>query len=125
MESLTWLDYLVVGISSLFIRGKFFALFSILFGLSFSLQMDNAAGRENISEGGSYGGQSYYSYVHQLFYRGDIPIYALLPSFLWILVVAALSIPRIIAFAFIGNNSAFGIHAPKLKTPRYRPILMR
>ena len=43
MESFMWVDYLAMGITGIFIQGKFFALFSILFGLSFSLQMDNAA----------------------------------------------------------------------------------
>ena len=128
MESFIWVDYLAMGITSIFIQGKFFALFSILFGLSFSLQMENAD-----KKGEKFAWRFLWravllfgiGYVHQLFYRGDIlTIYALLAPFLipfyrmekkWILLVSAIflfSIPRLIAFAFLGNNSAFGIHSP-------------
>ena len=96
-------DMVVDGLIAFFIRGKFFALFSLLFGLSFSIQMASAAAR----------GQDFswrflwravllfgIGYVHQLFYRGDIlTIYALLTPFLipfhklnnrWLLGVAAI-----------------------------------
>ena len=36
-------DYIVSGLLQIFFTGKFFALFSILFGLSFYIQMDSAA----------------------------------------------------------------------------------
>ena len=36
------IDYIVDAFSFWVIRGKFFALFSLLFGLSFFIQMDNA-----------------------------------------------------------------------------------
>lgn len=35
-------DYVVDGFIGILLRGKFFALFSFLFGLSFFIQMDNA-----------------------------------------------------------------------------------
>ncbi|MEM6628326.1 MAG: DUF418 domain-containing protein [Bacteroidota bacterium] len=126
--SYSWVDYIVMGITNLFIRGKFFALFSILFGLSFSLQMDRAAKRgENFSLRFLWRAVLLFSigYVHQLFYRGDIlTIYAMLTPFLipfyrlekkWILIASAFflfSIPRLLVFPFLGNTSAFGIHAP-------------
>ena len=36
-------DYIVTAILQIFFIGKFFALFSLLFGLSFYIQMDRAA----------------------------------------------------------------------------------
>ncbi|MGB5646574.1 MAG: hypothetical protein WBM55_05595, partial [Muriicola sp.] len=76
------LDYVVDGFILLFLRGKFFALFSFLFGLSFFIQMDKAR----------RGGMDFrmrflwrlmillaIGFAHSLFYRGDIlTIYALL-----------------------------------------------
>ena len=40
-------DYIVDGFIFLFLRGKFFALFSFLFGLSFFIQMDSAYRKGN------------------------------------------------------------------------------
>ena len=120
-------DMVVDGLIAFFIRGKFFALFSLLFGLSFSIQMASAAAR----------GQDFswrflwravllfgIGYVHQLFYRGDVlTIYALLTPFLipfhklnnqWLLGVAAicfLSVPRLIAYGLIGTDSLFGLES--------------
>ena len=69
------LDQVVTVFTWLFLRGKFFALFSFLFGLSFYLQMDSAKRRDQpfarifawrllllLGIG----------YAHQLFYRDDI-----------------------------------------------------
>ena len=79
-------DYVVDGVIFLLLRGKFFALFSFLFGLSFFIQMDNAS-----SKGESYGGRFVWraiilliiGYIHHMFYRGDIlTIYAILALFL-------------------------------------------
>ena len=118
-------DQIISGISGFFITGKFFALFSILFGLSFFIQMDSAA-----KKGKDFSMRFLWrafllfliGYVHQLFYRGDIlTIYAMLVPFLipfykmnnkWILGIAAiffLSLPRFIAFAILGNESIFGL----------------
>ncbi|MEL6924443.1 MAG: DUF418 domain-containing protein, partial [Bacteroidota bacterium] len=118
-------DQIVGGIIQFLIMGKFFALFSILFGLSFSIQMDSAARR-----GKDFGWRFLWrgvllfviGYVHQLFYRGDIlTIYAMLVPLLipfhkvknkWILAVAALcflSVPRMLVFALAGNESLFGL----------------
>ncbi|MBT8075713.1 MAG: DUF418 domain-containing protein [Gammaproteobacteria bacterium] len=118
-------DQVVIGLVQFFLVGKFFALFSILFGLSFSIQMDSAASR-----GSDFSLRFLWraalllliGYAHHLFYRGDIlVIYALLAPFLipfravstrWLLVVAAfflLGIPRFIVFAILGNDSLIGL----------------
>ena len=79
-------DYVVDGIILLLLRGKFFALFSFLFGLSFFIQMKNAD-----LKGKKYGLRFLWrltllliiGFIHSLFYRGDIlTIYALLGVFL-------------------------------------------
>src|SRR5210317_391222 len=79
-------DQIIQGLITIFFTGKFFALFSILFGLSFSIQMESA---EN--KGQKFAGRFIWralllfviGYVHQLFYRGDIlTIYAVLAPFL-------------------------------------------
>lgn len=117
-------DTIISGLIGFFIIGKFFALFSILFGLSFFIQMDSAAKR-----GENFAGRFLWrvfllfiiGYMHQIFYKGDIlTIYALLAPFLipfykvknkWILLVAGvflISIPRFISYAILGTESAFG-----------------
>ena len=116
-------DYVIDGFILLFLRGKFFALFSFLFGLSFFIQMKNA----------DLKGQNYQfrflwrlilllfiGYLHSLFYRGDIlTIYALLGIFLvpfyrlkkqWILVssmVLFLGLGRYLVFLFTQGDSLF------------------
>ncbi|MGB5237927.1 MAG: DUF418 domain-containing protein [Flavobacteriaceae bacterium] len=116
-------DYIVDGFIFLFLRGKFFALFSFLFGLSFFIQMDSANKR----------GQDFkfrflwrlvllfgIGYVHHLFYRGDIlTIYAVLGLFLipfykipakYVLTIAGLlflGLGRYIVFAFSGGDNLF------------------
>lgn len=120
-------DQILQGIITIFFTGKFFALFSILFGLSFSIQMRSA---EN--KGQKFGGRFIWravllfliGYVHQLFYRGDIlTIYAVLAPFIipfyrisskGLLITAGiifLGIPRFIAFAFLGSEGVTGIHS--------------
>jgi uncharacterized protein len=120
-------DQIIQGIISIFFTGKFFALFSILFGLSFSIQMESAR-----NKGQKFGGRFIWraallfviGYVHQLFYRGDIlTIYAVLAPFIipfyrvsskWLLITAGLiflGIPRFIAFAIFGAESVTGVHS--------------
>jgi uncharacterized protein len=95
-------DGIVDMIANILLRGKFFMLFSFLFGLSFTIQMDNAAKR-----GVNFSGRFLWRLivlfaigtVHHLFYRGDIlTIYAVLglPLVLfykvpnrWVMVIAA------------------------------------
>ncbi len=117
-------DQILSGMIGFFIIGKFFALFSILFGLSFFIQMESAS-----KKGQNFAGRFLWricllfiiGYIHQLFYKGDIlTIYALLAPFLipfyrmpnkWVLFVAGIcliSIPRFISYAILGTESAFG-----------------
>ncbi|MEO0526488.1 MAG: DUF418 domain-containing protein, partial [Bacteroidota bacterium] len=79
-------DYIVDGFIAVFLRGKFFALFSFLFGLSFFIQINNAE-----KQGNRFAGRFLWrllilfgiGYLHHLFYRGDIlTIYAVLGIFL-------------------------------------------
>jgi uncharacterized protein len=128
MEGLDGLpDQILMGFISFFVRGKFFALFSILFGLSFSIQMASAEQRgENFSWRFLWRAALLFviGYLHHLFYRGDIlTIYAILAPFLipfhrlskaWVLGVMAicfLSLPRFITFFLVGNESFFGLPA--------------
>lgn len=116
-------DYIVDGFIFIFLRGKFFALFSFLFGLSFFIQMDSAHNK----------GQDFrlrflwrlillfaIGYVHHLFYRGDIlTIYAVLGLFLipfyriptkYILAICGLlflGLGRYVVFAINGADNLF------------------
>ena len=115
------LDQAVDAIILLIFRGKFFALFSILFGLSFFIQMDRAS-----RKGTDFKFRFIWrliillgiGYLHHLFYRGDIlTIYAILGLFLvpfhhvhqrWIAIGAAvifLGLPRYLIFGFYGAGN--------------------
>lgn len=126
MEDINGLpDQIIQGIIFIFFTGKFFALFSILFGLSFSIQMRSAS-EKNIQFGKRFLWRAVLlfviGYVHQLFYRGDIlTIYAVLAPFLipfyrvptkWLLITAGLifiGVPRFISFLIFGSESITGI----------------
>ena len=116
-------DNIVDVFIGLFLRGKFFALFSFLFGLSFFIQMDNAA-----QKGAYFGGRFLWrlvlllliGYVHSLFYAGDIlTVYAMLGVLLipfykiknsWVLGFAALlflGLGRYIVFFFTNGANIF------------------
>ena len=115
------LDNLVEAFLGIFVRGKFFALFSFLFGLSFFIQMDRAA-----QKGVDYNGRFLWrvtllliiGYAHSLFYRGDIlTIYAMLAFVLvpfykvrsvYLLTITAILIAgagRYIVFAINGGET--------------------
>ncbi|MEO0573551.1 MAG: DUF418 domain-containing protein [Bacteroidota bacterium] len=117
------IDNIIDGVIGIFLRGKFIALFSFLFGLSFFIQMDNANQR-----GGYFGGRFLWrlilllgiGFVHSLFYRGDIlTVYALLGIFLipfykvnnkWVLLMASLlffGLARFILFLIAGGDGIF------------------
>jgi uncharacterized protein len=110
-------DQLVNAFVFLFLRGKFFALFSFLFGLSFFIQMDSANARgENFALRFAWRLclLLVIGYLHHLFYRGDIlTIYAILGLVLisfyriksdWILALASL------LFLGIGRYLVFWIN---------------
>lgn len=117
------LDLSVNIFSGVFLVGKFFALFSFLFGLSFFIQMDSAHKR-----GEDFKWRFLWrivilfviGYLHHLFYRGDIlTIYAVLAIFLipfykvptkYLLVLTGLiflGMGRYIVFAFNGGDNLF------------------
>ncbi len=117
------IDNIIDGVIGIFLRGKFIALFSFLFGLSFFIQMDNARQR-----GGYFGGRFLWrlillfviGFVHSLFYRGDIlTVYALLGIFLipfyrvnnkWALITAGLlflGLARFALFLIAGGDGIF------------------
>ncbi len=117
-------DDIVDGFIGFFLRGKFIALFSFLFGLSFFIQMDNGHKR-----GGYFGGRFLWrlllllgiGFVHSLFYRGDIlTVYAFLGIFLipfyklpnkWVLGISALiflGLGRFLVFLTTGGDPMFG-----------------
>ena len=116
-------DNILDGFIFLFLRGKFFALFSFLFGLSFFIQMDRAN-----AKGSDFRLRFLWrlfillaiGFLHHLFYRGDIlTIYAVLGIFLipfykmsnkWILGVAAilfLGLGRYIVFVLTNGDNLF------------------
>lgn len=117
-------DNIVDVFIGIFLTGKFIALFSFLFGLSFFIQMDNGAKRN-----GYFGGRFLWrllllliiGFVHSLFYRGDIlTIYALLGIALipfykvpnkWILSLALvlfLGLARMLVFTATGGTPLLG-----------------
>jgi len=129
MEGLNSLpDDILGGFLEIFFRGKFFALFSILFGLSFFIQMDSSKIKgQNFSTRFIWRALLLFGigYVHQFFYRGDIlTIYAVLAPLIipfykipkkWLLICAGLifmGIPRFIAFFVFGTDSITGVHPP-------------
>ncbi len=118
-------DYVIDGVVVILLRGKFFALFSFLFGLSFYIQMNNAYQKKV-----DYRYRFLWrmillmiiGYLHSLFYRGDIlTIYVMLGIFLlffyklrspWILTTMAvifLGAGRFITFAFTDGQSLFSL----------------
>jgi len=127
MESVNGIpDHIVNGIVQFFFTGKFFALFSILFGLSFAIQMQSAE-EKNVKFGWRFVWRAVLlfgiGYIHQLFYRGDIlTIYAVLAPFIipfyriqtkWLFITAGiifLGIPRFMAYFLFGGESVTGIH---------------
>lgn len=128
-------DQIINGFIEIFLRGKFIALFSFLFGLSFFIQMDNGA-----QKGIAYGGRFLWrlvllltiGYLHSLFYRGDIlTIYAMLGIFLipfykldnkWVLGFSALlflGLGRYIVFFFTqGEHLFLDVDPTDMNAPR-------
>jgi uncharacterized protein len=117
----------------LLVRGKFFALFSFLFGVSFFIQMDNGA-----QKGINFRARFLWrlallfliGYAHALFYRGDVlTIYAAVGVALVLffhvrsavcLALAAivlLGLPRFLLFAVNGGNVLFPYGDPDPSLP--------
>ncbi|MEM6766603.1 MAG: DUF418 domain-containing protein [Bacteroidota bacterium] len=109
-------DEIINVIESILIRGKFFAIFSVLFGLSFFIQMEKGEKREDAFHWRFlwrlvllFG----FGWLHGLFYRGDIlSIYAMLgvplilfykvPNrWLWVCIVILMAgVPKIGAWTY-------------------------
>ncbi len=118
-------DYIVNGFVQFFFVGKSYALFSILFGLSFSIQMQSAEYRgENFSLRFLWRAALLFiiGYGHHLFYGGDIlMIYALLAPFIipfyviknrWIIIASSIifiGLPSLITSAIVGTHDLFGL----------------
>jgi uncharacterized protein len=113
-------DHIINGLVNLFFVGKSYALFSLLFGLSFTIQMQSAEQRgENFSLRFLWRAALLFviGYGHHLFYGGDIlTMYAVLAPFIipfykinnkWLLMVAALifiGLPSLITSAVTGSD---------------------
>jgi uncharacterized protein len=119
-------DTIVDGFSFWVIRGKFFALFSLLFGLSFFIQMDNA------EKSGTHYKTRYLwrllvllgiGVVHNSFYSGDILVVYVLFGFLLIpfhsisnKIVLALAVllflggGRFLSYGIFGNESILAMN---------------
>lgn len=118
-------DNIVNGIVQLFFVGKSYGLFSILFGLSFTIQMQSAEQRgENFSLRFLWRAVLLFiiGYGHHLFYGGDIlMIYAILAPFIvpfykvnnkWLLIFAGIifiGLPSILTSIFMGDVSLFNL----------------
>ncbi len=110
-------DKIVFGLVQFFVVGKFFALFSFLFGLSFFIQMDRAAAKSVDFRGRFIWRLAILfliGYVHSLFYRGDIlTIYA--PLGLLLVLFYNVRSDLILALAAIivagaGRYAVFALH---------------
>lgn len=112
------LDNIIMGIDNIFIVGKFFSIFSLLFGISFAIMMNKAA-----EKGNNFSGRflwrlavlAIFVFVHSLIYRGDIllvyvsiglslPLFYRMPTkWLWtIAILLFLGLGRYLFFAVFG-----------------------
>lgn len=118
-------DQIVMGFVSFLISGKFFMIFSFLFGLSFAIQLNNNQGDPHFVRRFIWRLIILFAIgaIHHLHYRGDIlTIYAmlgfLLPLFIrvrdkWLLIIAAFLIANVPTFLtrvveFITHTSLTG-----------------
>jgi uncharacterized protein len=118
-------DKIVMGLDGALLMGKFYVLFSLLFGLSFFIQMDRAAKR-----GVDFSARFVWrlgilfgiGFAHHLFYRADIlTTYAVLGALLivgyrvpsrWLLgaaIVLFLGLGRFVSFAAFGSAPLPGV----------------
>ncbi|WP_194975941.1 DUF418 domain-containing protein [Aquiflexum lacus] len=119
-------DFIVDTVSFWIIRGKFFALFSLLFGLSFFIQMDNAE-KSGVNYKTRYLWRLLVLLVigvaHNSFYSGDILVIYVLFGFLLIpfhstsnKVVLALAVilflggGRFLSYGIFGNDSIIALN---------------
>jgi uncharacterized protein len=114
-------DHLVNAFNGIFIMGKFFSIFAVLFGMSFAIMMGNAA-----AKGRSFSGRFVWrlailmliGFLHSLLYRGDIltvyvavgfclPLFYRLPGkVLWaIIILLFLGVGRYLFYLATGTAS--------------------
>ncbi|MBU2987370.1 DUF418 domain-containing protein [Saccharophagus degradans] len=115
----TLADKIIVGLVQFFLAGKFYAIFSFLFGLSFFIQIDKPS-RNNQPFAARFIWRLVllfgFGYIHHLFYRGDIlMLYSVLgisllamhklPTRVLLLIALALflGLGRYISFATTGD----------------------
>lgn len=113
-------DKIIVGLVQFFLAGKFYAIFSFLFGLSFFIQIDKPL-QNNQPFAGRFAWRLAllfgFGFIHHLFYRGDILVlYSVLgfsllllyklPTKTLLLMAAALffGLGRFISFAIAGES---------------------
>jgi len=101
-------DPILQGIADIFIFGKFFTIFSFLFGLSFGIQLLNAK-EKNKPFLGRFAWRLVIlfliAFIHHIHYRGDILIiYAVLGFFLLLFLKAGNKWLLVWAFFFILNG---------------------
>jgi uncharacterized protein len=102
-------DQVTRGLVALLFMGKFFAMFSLLFGLSFFVQMD-AAARRKASFAGRFAWRLGILFAigmaHHLVYRGDIlAIYAVL----WFVLLPLFRVPNPVLVG-LAAAIALGVH---------------
>jgi uncharacterized protein len=118
-------DHLVNAFNGIFIMGKFFSIFAVLFGMSFAIMMGNAA-----AKGRSFSGRfvwrlgilMFFGILHSLLYRGDIltvyvavgfclPLFYRLPGkVLWaIIILLFLGLGRYFFFLATGSASMLDV----------------
>jgi len=105
-------DNIVQGFSGLFVQGKFYMIFSFLFGLSFFIQMDKNNGSPTFLVRFAWRLVMLFAigFLHQLHYRGDIlTIYAVLGFSLLLCYRLPDKALLIIALVLIFNIPSLGV----------------
>ena len=105
-------DNIVQGFSGMFVQGKFFMIFSFLFGLSFFIQMDRSSGSPTFFIRFAWRLIVLFAigFLHHLHYRGDIlTIYAILGFSLLLCYKLPDKILLIIALFLVFNIPSLGV----------------
>jgi uncharacterized protein len=105
-------DKIVQGFTGIFVQGKFFMIFSFLFGLSFFIQLDKSSGSPSFLLRFSWRLIVLFAigFVHHLHYRGDIlTIYAVLGFGLLLFYKLPDKALLIVALFLVLNIPSFGV----------------
>ncbi|MFT7561015.1 MAG: hypothetical protein ACI93R_002940 [Flavobacteriales bacterium] len=119
------LNVTIEWLKNIFLIGKFYLIFSLLFGLSFFIQLEGSAERKSAPALSARFTWRLlillgFGYLHHLFYRGDIlMLYALMGTSLllirklssaWLLAISVLmflGLGRLISFAFFNHYFSY------------------